>query len=136
MSWLKNLFSGRRARESDRDPIDALHARFENILEETRANEATGFVDLRPESERNMERKAQSRLSAEDEEIAQRMVSLIQQCQSLDDAAAQEMKKIGEQICADGGNDRMLLIAYRVQALGRRVRDCELYWDGICGWMY
>jgi hypothetical protein len=113
VGWLKNLFGGSRASTAGSD-----------------------LVDLRPESERKIERKAQSRVSPEDEEIARRMVSLIQQCQSLDDAAAQEMKKIGEQLCAHGGNERMLLIAYRVQALGRRVRDCELYWDGICGWMY
>ena len=137
MSWLKNLFSGRRARESDWDPIESLQARFDNILDETRASEAASrFVDLRPESERNAERKAHSSLSSEDEKIARRMVSLIEQCQSLDDTAAQEMKTIGQQLCQNGGNDRMLLIAYRVQSLGRRVRDCELYWDGICGWMY
>jgi len=113
MSWLRNLFGGRRASAVNSD-----------------------FVDMRPESERKMESKAQSRLSAEDEQIARRMVSLIQQCKSLDDAAHEEMKQIGRQLCENGGNDRMLLIAYRVQALGRRVRDCELYWDGICSWMY
>jgi hypothetical protein len=113
MGWLRNLFAGNRASTADSD-----------------------FVDLRPESERQIERKAQSRLSSEDEEIARRMVSLIQQCNSLDDEAAQEMKRIGRQLCDNGGHDRMVLIAYRVKALGRRVRDCELYWDGICGWMY
>lgn len=113
MSWLKKLFG----RSSDAEP-------------------APGFVDLRGERERKIEQRAKSSLSSEDEQLARRMVSLIQQCQSLDDAAAQEMKQIGEQICANGGNDRMLLVAYRVKALGRRVRDCELYWDGICGWMY
>ena len=113
MGWLRNFFGGSRAAETGSD-----------------------FVDLRPDSERKMERQAQSRLSAEDEEIARRMVLLIQQCKSLDDSAAQEMKRIGEQLCENGGYDRMVLIAYRVQALGRRVRDCELYWDGICGWMY
>jgi hypothetical protein len=91
---------------------------------------------MRPESERKVEQKAKSPLSAEDEEIARRMVSLIQQCESLDDAAHEEMKQIGRQLCENGGYDRMVLIAYRVQVLGRRVRDCELYWDGICGWMY
>jgi hypothetical protein len=113
MGWLKGLFGGKRSTETRSD-----------------------FADLRPESERKIEHKAQSRLSAEDEQIARRMVSLIQQCESLDDAAHEEMKQIGRQLCENGGNDRMLLIAYRVQALGRRVRDCELYWDGICGWMY
>lgn len=113
MGWLRNLFGGRRATATSSD-----------------------FVDLRPESERKMEKQAHSRLLPEDEEIAQRMVSLIRQCQSLDDSAAQEMKRIGEQLCENGGYDRMVLVAYRVQALGRRVRDCELYWDGICGWMY
>ena len=137
MSWLKNLFTGKRADESDWDPIDHLQTKFNNILEETRASQASsGFVDLRPESERNAERKAQSSLSSEDEEIARRMVALIGECNSLNDSAAQEMKRIGEELCASGGNARMLLIAYRVKALGKRVRDCELYWDGICGWMY
>ena len=113
MGWLRNLFGGSRATAGD-----------------------PNFVDLRPESERQTQRRAKTGLSGEDEEIARRMVRLIQECGSLDDAAALEMKQIGHQLCENGGHERMVLIAYRVQALGRRVRDCELYWDGICGWMY
>ena len=134
MGWLRNLFGRSRERASTYDSIDNSQKKWENILQETQAS--SGVVDMRPESERNAERQAQSHLSPEDEEIARRMVSLIQQCKSLDDAAHEEMKQIGTHLCENGGYDRMVLIAYRVKALGRRVRDCELYWDGICGWMY
>ncbi|MFQ5752267.1 MAG: hypothetical protein ACE5HI_09745 [bacterium] len=114
MNWLKKLFGGGRDKDFTPRVVD----------------------DLRDEKERNMERQAKSSLSGEDEQLARKMVSLIQQCNSLEDAAAKEMKKIGEYLCSNGGHDRMVLVAYRVQALGKRVRDCELYWDGICGWMY
>jgi hypothetical protein len=42
---------------------------------------------------------------------------------------------MGEQLCANGGNERMKRIAYRMQAFGGRSQDCEMYWVGLCGWM-
>ncbi len=99
-------------------------------------------IDLRSADEQVMERQAGSALSGEDEETAQRLAQLskISNSQYSSDKAAYEktvaeFKSIGEKLCANGGDAHMKRVAYRVQALGGRVRDCEMYWDGICGWM-
>jgi hypothetical protein len=103
--------------------------------------------DLRGDDERQMEIEAKSSLGGEDEQIAQKLVELVQHYDVLytsDKAAAdrveQEIKSLGKQLCANGGDPRMKRIAYRVAALGAgkrvRIRDLELHWDGICGWEY
>lgn len=100
-------------------------------------------VDLRPDKEREFEREAKQSLSEEDEQLAQNLLTLIREASSQynvnKEAHARtcaEIKRIGEELCLNGGHDRMVRIAYRVQTLGARVRDLELHWDGICGWMY
>jgi hypothetical protein len=87
------------------------------------------IVDLRPSSELRMERQAQSSIAEEDEKIARELLTLIQQ----DDS--DRIEKIGEYLCSNGGSDRMVLVAHHVAALGGSIREMELYWDGICGWM-
>jgi len=98
-------------------------------------------VDLRSDAERERERRAKSELSGEDEQLARKLVTLIGQAAAqygsdAYEATAAEITQIGERLCANGGSDRMAQVAYRVQALGARVRDCELYRDGVCGWSY
>ena len=106
-----------------------------------------GVIDLRGKDALSMAREAKSPLSSEDEEFALKLVDLVQRYDALysgDRSSAevvqQEIKRIGEHLCADGGDARMQRIAYRVEALGVvkrvRIRDLELHWDGICGWMY
>jgi len=79
----------------------------------------------------------------EDEQLANKLVTLISQAISVyssDKKAYQktssEIKKIGEDICANGGSERMTKIAYQVQALGQGIRNLELHWQGICGWQF
>lgn len=128
MSWLERLF-GKRGSSSEAPVIDPL----------------TGLTvhDLRSTEEKDREQRARKPLSEEDEQFANKLVMLIRQADSqyssdrdAYERTAAEIKEIGEHLCANGGRDRMALVAYRVQALGARVRDCELYWDGVCGWMY
>ena len=100
------------------------------------------IVDLRSEKEKAFASRAASPLNIEDEEIAQKLAQLskLLEVQYSSDKTAyentvSEFRRIGKQLCANGGDERMKLIAYRVQALGGRLRNCEQYWDGICGWM-
>lgn len=102
----------------------------------------TSVIDLRSEEEQAMASHAQSTLHVEDEEIAKKLVQLsrLSDIQYAADKAAYEktvaeFRRIGEQLCANGGDERMRSIAYRVEALGGRSQDCEMYWAGICGWI-
>ena len=106
-----------------------------------------GVVDLRDENERSCEQRAQTALDSENETLAGRLMDLIIRQRALyntDRTAAdklqEEIQQIGQQLCENGGHNRMVLIAYRGAVLGRgrgvRVRDFEFHWDGICGWMY
>jgi hypothetical protein len=102
------------------------------------------IVDLRSDKEQAIERQAQSGQSEEDEQIALKLLSLIQQAVSesyTDEEASREtiveINKIGKYLCSNGGKDRMVRIAYRVQALGGSTRHLEVYWghEHICGWL-
>lgn len=46
-----------------------------------------------------------------------------------------EIRKIGEDLCAAGGDSRMKQGTYRVHFLGGRTSLLEMFWDRICGWM-
>ena len=100
------------------------------------------YIDMRPQKEKDLQEKAQFLLAAEDEEYAHKLVRLFVESKALytTDKPAYEAKRaearaIGQYLSDHGGDDRMTLIAYRVQALGGSTRDCENAWDGICGWM-
>ena len=106
-----------------------------------------GVFDLRGDDERRMEQDGKSSLNGEDEQLAWKLVDLVQRYDALyraDRAAAdkiqEEIKSIGQHLCSNGGDTRMMRVAYRVAALGAgnrvRIRDLEFHWDGICGWMY
>ena len=119
--------------------------------------------DLRNDAARELERRAHYALKSEDERIAHTLVSLIRQLYASSDAArddwhagrapnphenpeavkrdaelSSEIRRIGEQIGANGGDPRMQLIGYRVTAIGLREgitsRILELKWRDICGW--
>ena len=101
------------------------------------------IVDLRSDKEREMESRAKLSLSNEDELLAQKLCKLIHQAHTkystnkdAYEKTISEIKEIGKYLCENGGSDRMVQVAYRVQALGARVRDCELFWEDICGWRY
>ena len=89
-------------------------------------------VDMRPDSEKQVELQAQSDLGGENESFAQRLVYL--QSQSGDATAKTEIRRIGEQLGDNGGHGRMALVAYRVEYLGGSSRQLEYAWAGICGW--
>jgi len=81
-------------------------------------------------------------LEAEDEEQAKRLAQLskLSDIQYATDRivyqkTAAEFRSIGEQLCANGGDERMKRIALRMEAFGGRQQDCEIYWAGICGWV-
>lgn len=100
------------------------------------------YIDMRPQKEKDLQAKAQYALSGEDEEYAHMLVRIFVESKSLfsTDKAAYEKKRaearaIGQVLCDNGGDDRMTMVAYRVQALGGSTRDCEYAWDGIGGWM-
>lgn len=48
--------------------------------------------------------------------------------------AEKEVRNIGVYLGANGGDDRMRMIAYRVKSLGGRIQALEYSWVGICGW--
>ena len=106
-------------------------------------NSSSGFqdeikiVDLRSATERQIERQAQSKLSREegDEKFARKLCVLLEQLTGPGDAADKEIRKIGELLYSNGGEDRMKLVYYRVRAIGGAARTLERYWDGIGTWM-
>ncbi|MEX1247272.1 MAG: hypothetical protein WEA61_02220 [Anaerolineales bacterium] len=101
-----------------------------------------GYVDLRSAEERGMEERGKRPLDGADEAIAQKLTELVKRTDreyASDKAAYErttaEIRKIGEDLCSAGGDNRMKQVGYRVVALGGRMRLFEMFWDGICGWM-
>jgi hypothetical protein len=99
-------------------------------------------IDLRSEHEKQLGLRAVRGLDIEDEKYAHQLVEIFKEMQALFeteraayDRKRDEARKIGQILGDNGGNDRMTLVANRVQVLGGRARDCELAWEGICGWM-
>ncbi len=96
------------------------------------------FLDTRSEEEKQIERDAQSALTAEEEKLAKKLSYLScqqdEQGRTLPEAKV-DIRKLGEYLCANGGTNRMKKVAYRVQTLGGDVRTLQIFWDGICGWM-
>ena len=84
------------------------------------------------EKQRNIEKKAQLDLGGEDEKLARELFSLQRQVNT--PQINSKIKEIGEYLCANGGDDRMQLIAHRVAYLGGSSRQLEWDWSGICGW--
>ena len=91
------------------------------------------YYDARSKEEKNREKKAHNTLDIKNEQIAQRVLFLQRQKDTPENYL--ELKKIGNYLCSNGGSDRMALIAYRVEYLGGSSRQCELDWNGICGWL-
>ena len=129
---LKSRLWGRRK------AIDQLSGESEAVAE-------PDAMDLRPEAEKRAEQDAKASLGGEDEQIAQDLIELVARAPlkvyDPDDAneVQREIRAIGEKLCGDGGSERMLRIAYRVQALGypdARVRKLEVNWNEICGWRW
>jgi hypothetical protein len=79
----------------------------------------------------------------ENEQLASKLLIFIRQAnleynsnRDAYDKTHTEIRKIGEHLCSNGGNDRMVEVANRVKALGGLIRELELHWDDICGWRY
>lgn len=99
-------------------------------------------IDLRSASELDVEERARHPIDEPDESTAHHLVGLLRQSdreydtdREAYDRTAADIKAIGEQLCRDGGDPRMRLVAYRMAALGGRIRTLEMHWDGVCGWM-
>ena len=98
-------------------------------------------TDLRSTEEITVAIRPQLTLEAEDEELAKKLAQLskLSDIQYATDKivyekTTAEFRRIGEELCASGGDERMRRIALRVEAFGGRPQDCEMYWVGICGW--
>jgi hypothetical protein len=65
----------------------------------------------------------------EDEELAKRI------CCLQDQESYEEIRRIGEYLCENGGSPRMARVGYRVHALGGSLRELEFEWEGICKWI-
>lgn len=121
-----------------------------DVTEEERRIAALGQVPLGPEDElasRKLFRLQQYALAEYVERNPARVVVVRAEVQSLiasefglvvanKDEAENQIRSLGLQLCANGGNARMLLVAYRVQALGGFIRQLEFSWNGVCGWRH
>lgn len=88
------------------------------------------YMDFRPDWERRMASEVQSDIGGDDEQYARQLCDLLRK---RDEAAA---KKIGEDLYANGGHQRMVRVCLRVKALGGDARTLERYvWDGVGEWM-
>jgi hypothetical protein len=99
-------------------------------------------IDLRSDHEKQLGLRAIRGLDLEDEKYSNQLVAIFKEMDALFetdktayDRKRDEARKIGQILGDNGGNDRMTLVANRVQVLGGRSRDCERAWEGICGWM-
>jgi hypothetical protein len=98
------------------------------------------YVDMRSETERQIELRAKSPLGEVDERTAERLLALTYLQNTLRYGTPEwkrnreELRAIGTALFEQGGNDRMTLLAYRAACLG--VRPCDLLWawDGIGRW--
>jgi hypothetical protein len=107
------------------------------------SNAGRPVVDLRSSEERQTELTAGAALRGKDEDIARRLVELLQQIKAQQwtrsamegEDAYQAIRAIGQQLNSDGGMSRMQRVGYRVKALGGKARLLEISWDGIGGWM-
>lgn len=122
------------------------------------------IIDLRSEDNRERETRALEPLEEKDEEIAQQLARFVSKAikhrkdysdallqaypeiKSLEERtlkfqlhpypqACQEIRKIGETLCDNGGTDRMDLICYRIQHLCGSSVEVRENWAGICGWV-
>jgi len=95
----------------------------------------------KPVSSQRTARESQPPLT-EEERLARTLFALTEEMDSQYRADRQayertfeEVRKIGKQLCSNGGIERMRRVAYRVYyrdaAAGRVVEMC---WNGICGW--
>jgi|ERR1022692_1414016 predicted component of type VI protein secretion system len=136
MGWLKDLFSSREA------PAPAAAKTQQSVK-----NVKDDLDWLNPQVQAQCRQRAQSPLGTEDERPALQLARLYRdydrvcnhrneqekaQCEQLTATAAE----LGRAICASGGPKRMLLVAFRAEKHGARMRTMELWWDGIGGWMF
>ena len=101
-----------------------------------------GVIDMRSPQEKAREARALEPLDEADEKVARELAQLSLQIRPLKyatepyDEVAAQIRRIGEDLCANGGTDRMDLICYRVAALCRTSRYVRMNWDGVCGWQF
>jgi hypothetical protein len=136
-----NILKSQSVEKLRREQQAQMAAQRTNIRGFTSAS-GMNVIDLRSEHEKQLGLRAVRGLGVEDEKYAHQLVAIFKEMQALfeTDKAAydrkrEEARKIGQILGDNGGNDRMTLVANRVQVLGGRARDCERAWEGICGWM-
>ena len=136
-----NILKSQAAEKLRREKQSQMAAQRTNIRGFASAS-GMNVIDLRSEHEKQIGLRAVRGLDIEDEKYAHQLVAIFKEMQALfeTDKAAydrkrEEARKIGQILGDNGGNDRMTLVANRVQILGGRTRDCERAWEGICGWM-
>ncbi len=83
---------------------------------------------------------AKKPLIKEDEDFAKEMVALINAAKKSKDYLEDEKvnpraREIGKFLCRYGGHWRMVLVARRAEVLADCLRECEILWSHICGWM-
>jgi len=87
-------------------------------------------MDLRSQSERDLEQQAKTPLEPKYEQLARELCGLVEK-----DAEAR-IQEIGKQLYAEGNHKLMVLVFYRVVALGGVTCSPSPYWDGIGKWQY
>ena len=97
-------------------------------------------VDLRDDVSRKAERRAQSSLSGNDEEIARRLITLLSKSSdgvfsNLPEEVQREIRDIGRGLSENSGFSRMQTVGYRVANLSDHGRLLEWGWNGIGEWM-
>jgi hypothetical protein len=136
VSWLKDLFSGRQG------PASAAASTQQSVK---RVKEDLDWLNSQVQTQ--CRQRAQAPLGTEDERLALQLARLYQNydrvCNHRNEEEKAECEKltataadIGKAICHSGGPKRMLLVAFRAEKHGARMRTIELWWDGIGGWRF
>ncbi len=134
MNWLKKLFGGTESKIPNRER-DSYPSYYDPGYGEV--------VDLRSEEGKAFEREAQSPLNKDDEAAARQLVALVREAQEYEgsqykeirEAKYEQMRNIGRQLYANGGDKRMLKVGYRVRALDSFAGSyVQSYWNGIGDW--
>jgi hypothetical protein len=140
VKWLNRLF-GQSEHRRAAEPASHL------IFKAPGAGKGRRVVDLRSEEEKAIAQEARSPLiwplsRVKDEIAARRICRLVAVAISHKDEEYREakydkIKRIGRQLYANGGQQRMVRVCYRVMALdGTAGAHVRCHWDGIGGWQW
>jgi HEAT repeat protein len=112
----------------------------EKIRSDNKVTVPVSIIDITSKAEVGVKVPG-SALGIDDEELSKKLAQLskLSDIQYATDkityqATVAEFRRIGKELCANGGDKRMQWIAQHLEKYGGRPQDCEMYWAGICGW--